>query len=171
MRQRSTCPAAILSSGSRLPLTSRTSPSRPSCISMMPPTAIQRVSFTPHIARWEIGVGAWIDGEPRDPLRLSVTLTSRGTLLACDTYTVISGEAHRRIALSDPGIDDSRNELLWSPDAPNLVDVQLDLWGERGELIDEVKPLEGAIELIAALSERGQAVVLSSTRARPASQR
>ena len=105
-------------------------------IEMMPPTAIQRVSFTPHIARWEIGVGAWIDGEPRDPLRLSVTLTSRGTLLACDTYTVISGEAHRRIALSDPGIDDSRNELLWSPDAPNLVDVQLDLWGERGELID-----------------------------------
>jgi hypothetical protein len=30
-------------------------------------------------------------------------------------------------ALSDPGIDDSRNRLLWSPDAPNLIKVQLEL--------------------------------------------
>jgi hypothetical protein len=65
-----------------------------------------------------------------------VTLASRGTLLAADTYTVVAGEVHRRIALSDPGIDDSRNELLWSPDSPNLIAVQLDLWGKRGELLD-----------------------------------
>jgi hypothetical protein len=45
---------------------------------------------------------------------------------------------HRRVALSDPGIDDSRNELLWSPHAPNLIDVQIDLWGERDELLDRV---------------------------------
>jgi hypothetical protein len=102
----------------------------------VPATAINRVSFTPHLARWEIGVGAWVDGLPREPLRLSVTLTSRGLLLASDTYTVIAGEVHRRIALSDPGIDDSRNDLLWSPDAPNLIEVELDLWGERGELLD-----------------------------------
>ena len=105
-------------------------------IEVIPPTSLARITFTPHISRWEIGVGAWIGGEPHEPLRLSVTLTSRGTLIASDTYTVIAGEVHRRIALSDPGIDDSRNELLWSPDAPNLVDVQLDLWGGRGELID-----------------------------------
>ena len=65
-----------------------------------------------------------------------MTLTSGETILAGDTYTVVSGEVHRRVALSDPGIDDSRNELLWSPHAPNLIDVQLDLWGERGELLD-----------------------------------
>jgi beta-galactosidase/beta-glucuronidase len=102
----------------------------------VPATAIDRVTFTPHLARWEIGVGVWVDGLPRDPLRLTVTLTSRGMLLASDTYTVIAGEVHRRIALSDPGIDDSRNDLLWSPDAPNLIEVELGLWGERGELLD-----------------------------------
>ena len=32
-----------------------------------------------------------------------------------DRYSVVAGEVHRRIALSDPGIDDFRNELLWSP--------------------------------------------------------
>jgi beta-galactosidase/beta-glucuronidase len=103
---------------------------------VVPATALSRVTFTPHLARWEIGVGAWVDGVPHERLRLSVTLTCGGMVLAGDTYTVISGEVHRRVALSDPGIDDSRNELLWSPHAPTLIDVQLDLWGERGELLD-----------------------------------
>jgi beta-galactosidase/beta-glucuronidase len=107
-------------------------------LEIMPCTALHRIVFTPHLTRWEIGIEAWIGGEPRDPLRVSVTLTSRDTLLASDTYTVVAGEVHRRIALSDPGIDDSRNDLLWSPDAPNLVDVQVDLWGARGELLDSV---------------------------------
>lgn len=103
---------------------------------VVPETGIERISFTPNLARWEVGVGSWISGLAREPLRFCVTLTSGGTLLASDTYTVIAGEVHRRIALSDPGIDDSRNELLWSPHAPNLIDVQLELWGERGELLD-----------------------------------
>ncbi|CAN5723452.1 hypothetical protein BH18ACI5_BH18ACI5_29520 [soil metagenome] len=90
-------------------------------LELVPTTSLQRIVFTPHLTRWEIGFEAWVGGEPRDPLRISVTLTSRDSVLASDTYTVIAGEVHRRIALSDPGIDDSRNELLWSPDAPNLV--------------------------------------------------
>ena len=38
---------------------------------------------------------------------------------------------HRRIALSDPGIDDYRNELLWSPESPTLIDAELELLNER----------------------------------------
>jgi beta-galactosidase/beta-glucuronidase len=106
-------------------------------LELVPPTRLGRTAFTPNLARWEIGVEAWIDGTRREPLRLSVTLQSRGMVLAADSYTVVAGEVHRRIALSDPGIDDSRNELLWSPDSPNLIEVQLDLWGERGELLDK----------------------------------
>ena len=105
----------------------------------VPATHIAKLAFTPNLARWEIGVEAWTAGVRREPLRLSVTLSSsKGTVLVADTYTVIAGEVHRRIALSDPGIDDSRNELLWSPDAPHLIDAQVELWGERGELIDRV---------------------------------
>jgi beta-galactosidase/beta-glucuronidase len=102
------------------------------------PTRIARLAFTPYLARWEIGVEAWTEGERRPDLRLAVKLRSGGEVLAADTYQVVSGEVHRGVALSDPGIDDSRNELLWSPHAPNLIDVQLELWGERGELIDQV---------------------------------
>ena len=105
-------------------------------LEMVPTTALQWVGYTANLARWEIGVAATVEGELPDRCRLAATLTSQGALLAADTYTVVAGEVHRRIALSDPGIDDSRNALLWSPDSPNLIDVQLDLWGERGELLD-----------------------------------
>jgi len=105
-------------------------------LEIVPATRLGRVAFTPHLARWEIGLEVRVEGLPRDLLRLSVTLKSRDTLIAADSYTVIAGDVHRRIALSDPGIDDSRNELLWSPESPHLIDVQFDLWGERGELID-----------------------------------
>jgi hypothetical protein len=107
-------------------------------LELVPPVRLGRIAFTPNLARWEIGIEAWIVGTGRGPVRLSVKLQSGNTLLASDTYTVVAGEVHRRIALSDPGIDDSRNELLWSPDAPHLIDVQFDLWGERGELLDHV---------------------------------
>jgi beta-galactosidase/beta-glucuronidase len=104
----------------------------------VPPTRIGRLAFTPNLARWEIGVQVWLEGERRSGLRLAIRLRSGTTVLAADTYQVVSGEVHRGVALSDPGIDDSRNDLLWSPNAPHLIDAQLQLWGDRGELVDEV---------------------------------
>ena len=95
--------------------------------------------MTPNLARWEVGVEVWLDGPRRPGLRLGVKLRRGETTLAADTYDVVSGEVHRGIALSDPGIDDSRNELLWSPQTPNLLDVTLELWADRGELIDRVE--------------------------------
>ena len=59
-------------------------------------------------------------------------------MLAQDSYAVIDGEADRRIVLSDPGIDDYRNELLWSPERPTLLDANLRL--RRGDVVlDEFK--------------------------------
>jgi len=95
-------------------------------IERVPATRIAHVAFTPNLARWEVGLEAWLEGERRADLRLGVKMYCGTKLLAADTYLVVSGEVHRGIALSDPGIDDSRNELLWSPDAPRLIDVQLE---------------------------------------------
>src|SRR5215207_8070050 len=89
----------------------------------VPRTRIGRLAFTPNLARWEIGIQAWLEGEYREDLRLEVILTAlvddSERHLAHDVYSVVSSEVHRRIALSDPGIDDFRNELLWSPASPN----------------------------------------------------
>jgi len=104
----------------------------------VPRTRIGRVAYTANLARWELGLEVWLEGEGRSDLRLAVRLRRGNQLLAADTYHVVNDEVHRGVALSDPGIDDSRNDLLWSPDAPHLIDVELELWGERGERIDLV---------------------------------
>ena len=80
-----------------------------------PSTWIDRIRWTPNLERWEIGFEAWLGGTRREGLKLGVKLRVGDTLLADDTYTVVAGEVHRRIALSDPGIDDYRNGLLWNP--------------------------------------------------------
>jgi beta-galactosidase/beta-glucuronidase len=105
----------------------------------VPSTWIGSLRWTPSLDRWELSFEAWMEGDPRDRLRLGVKLRANGQLLADDSYTVVAGEVHRRIALSDPGIDDFRNELLWSPEKPNLIEAQIQLWAERGELLDEVR--------------------------------
>ena len=92
----------------------------------MPPTWIGELRWTPNLKRWELGLEAWLAGAPRERLRLRVHLHVNDVLIADDTFTVIAGEVHRRIALSDPGIDDYRNELLWSPETPTIISADIE---------------------------------------------
>ncbi|RYZ81901.1 MAG: glycoside hydrolase family 2, partial [Proteobacteria bacterium] len=104
----------------------------------LPATYIDRLLWTPHLERWEIGCEAFISGKQEQNLELRVRLSVGPQTLADDRYTIVGGEVHRRIALSDPGIDDYRNELLWSPEKPTLIDAQIDLIKD-GVVIDTVK--------------------------------
>jgi beta-galactosidase/beta-glucuronidase len=104
----------------------------------VPPTWIRQIRWTPRMESWEIGLEAWLEGERRDDLRLCVRLLVGDQVLADDTYAVVASEVHRRIALSDPGIDDFRNVLLWSPSTPTLIDVELKLIDSSGNVVDQV---------------------------------
>ena len=108
-------------------------------LEVLPATYIGYVRWTPNIERWEIGFEARLDGVRREGLRLNMKMYVGTLLVADDTYAVVAGEVHRRIALSDPGIDDYRNDLLWSPATPTLIQVEMHLWGGRGELVDTAK--------------------------------
>ena len=103
----------------------------------VPATRFGKLRWTPTLDRYEVGLEALIDGEPRDDLRLRVKLTAGPLLLADDTYRVTAGELHRGIDLSDPGIEDYRNELLWSPERPTLIQAHLQLLDEPGSVLDE----------------------------------
>jgi beta-galactosidase/beta-glucuronidase len=107
-------------------------------IEKVPATWIARLRWTPNLERWEIGLELWLAGARRNGLSLRTELRSGGKLLADDSYAVLGQEVSRRIALSDPGIDDSRNELLWSPHSPTLIGARLRLVDERGETVDTV---------------------------------
>ena len=105
---------------------------------IVPPTYIDHLRWTPNLERWEIGLEASVAGEPGDRLRFHITLSFRDLVIADDVYSVTNNEVHRRIALSDPGIDDYRNELLWSPESPSLIAARIELKSAAGESLDTI---------------------------------
>lgn len=104
----------------------------------VPETRLMTVTWTPNLERWEIGLDAYVCSSAGRALRLGVKLWVDELILAHDHYTVVAGEVHRRIALSDPGIEDFRNELLWSPLSPKLIHAEMDLLDEDGRQLDSV---------------------------------
>jgi beta-galactosidase/beta-glucuronidase len=104
----------------------------------VPHTYIQKLRWTPHFDGFEIGSETFIAGDLENDLTVEVKIRHGGKMLADDHYQVIGGEAHRKIALSDPGIDDSRNELLWSPERPTLLDAEITL-RYKDEVLDRVR--------------------------------
>jgi beta-galactosidase/beta-glucuronidase len=115
-------------------------------------THIESIRWTANIERWEIALHLFVDGPDEGDLRLHVRLYTSDQVWADDTYRVLNREVHRRIGLSDPGIDDHRNELLWSPERPTLLYADLTLLkGDR--VIDEVQSY-AALRSIGAQRER-----------------
>lgn len=105
----------------------------------VPEMRIKQLIWTSNIERWEISLDAAVTAPPGAKLRLGVKLRMNDLVLAYDQYLVVAGEVHRRIALSDPGIDDFRNELLWSPATPRLIEAELELSELDGKVVDHVK--------------------------------
>lgn len=97
---------------------------------------IAKIRWTPQVENYAIGFEARVIGDSANELSVEVVLRHGERLLAQDRYRVVDGEADRLIVLSDPGIDDYRNELLWSPERPTLIDASVRLM--RGEeVVDE----------------------------------
>ena len=90
-------------------------------LEVIPEISIGYLRWTPNIELWEIGLDVRFAGPSQEGLRLGVKLWTGNTVIADDQYGLIGGELARRIVLSDPGIDDYRNELLWSPSRPTLI--------------------------------------------------
>jgi beta-galactosidase/beta-glucuronidase len=108
-------------------------------LEVVPSSWIGSLVWTSNLERWEISLEARIDGLRRDDLIFSVRLTNGETLLAEDTYAVVAGEVHRRISFSDPGIDDFRNTLLWTPATPTLLTADIKLLTATGVIVDHVR--------------------------------
>jgi beta-galactosidase/beta-glucuronidase len=104
----------------------------------VPPAWISALQWRSSLLEWDLQLSATIAGARELAASLGVRLIHGDRLLAEDTYRVIGGEVVRTIALSDPGIDDSRNELLWSPNSPTLIDAELALRDGQDRVIDRV---------------------------------
>jgi hypothetical protein len=100
-------------------------------------THIQRLRWTPIFETYEIGCEIFATGEIDEDLFVEVKIWHGEELLADDHYKLLGHEANRKIALSDPGIDDSRNELLWSPERPTLLAAEVTLY-HGSDVLDTV---------------------------------
>jgi len=90
-------------------------------------TYIQKLRWTPIFEGYEIGCEILVNGNLDEDLVAEVKILHEGNVLAYDHYQLLGHEANRKIALSDPGIDDSRNDLLWSPERPTLLEAEVTL--------------------------------------------
>ena len=126
-------------------------------LEVLPPCWIESLRWTPDLARWELALDVRIGGAFCEGLRLRVELSVGDRRLALDTYTLTGPEIARRIALSDPGIDDYRNEFLWSPESPTLIDAELELWERRERRLDAVQ----SYTALRTVGLQGERVVLN----------
>ncbi len=122
-------------------------------LEVVPETSIGYLRWTSNVQNWELGFEVRLSGLRNEGLLLAVKLWVGDAVLADDTYAVVSGEIHRRVALSDPGIDDYRNELLWSPTSPTLIKAHLQLLNLKGEVVDSVRSYT-ALRSIAVQGDR-----------------
>jgi beta-galactosidase/beta-glucuronidase len=101
-------------------------------------TYIEKIRWTPHLEGFAFTFEARIANASLSGLTLELKLLHGDRVLVHDFYGVVCDEVDRRIILSDPGIDDYRNELLWSPERPTLLDAEIRLRC-GGQVIDEVR--------------------------------
>ncbi|MDQ6627544.1 MAG: glycoside hydrolase family 2 [Pseudomonadota bacterium] len=99
-------------------------------------TYVDKIRWTPHVDSYALGFEARVAGDLAGDLAIEITLCHGSRVLARDRYQVIDREADRIIILADPGIDDFRNELLWSPERPTLLDATVRLLCD-GRIVDE----------------------------------
>jgi beta-galactosidase/beta-glucuronidase len=102
-------------------------------IEPVPRCRIERISWIPQLEHWEMGLAVEVIGHLESNMTIRARLHHGDQLLADDRYQLTHNlELVRSIAFADPGIDDHRNHLLWSPSHPTLIEAEIELWsGER----------------------------------------
>ena len=115
---------------------------QPVWLEPLPEISIDELRWTPDLARGMLGLGARLSSTPTTPLRLRVRLSLHGQVICDDTYEATRADLRREVSLDLGKLAMGRNEILWSPRFPNLVDAELTLLdGDR--VIDEVRSYVG----------------------------
>ncbi|WP_438495854.1 glycoside hydrolase family 2 protein [Paenibacillus sp. IHBB 3054] len=96
---------------------------------------LSKTRLTPDIDRNEIRIRTFLQGfKAADELKLRITVSYSGEVVAEDQYAIRNAEQHRTLGLGD--FTDHGLGRLWSPEHPNLYDIQFELL-RNGEVVDE----------------------------------
>lgn len=103
-----------------------------------PQNHLRSLRWTPDVPSWSLALDARLSRAPEGGGRLRVELTAKGRTLVDDTFSISANEVSRTIALPDGGIDSVRDELLWSPERPTLIEAAITLLDRSGNELDRV---------------------------------
>src|SRR5690606_29009616 len=87
----------------------------------LPAAHLAALDWSADWTRFAIGLDARAAAAPGADLRLRVRLSAAGRVLIDDVCRMERGRAIRAFALPDGA--DERNELVWSPEWPRLLDA------------------------------------------------
>lgn len=101
---------------------------------------LKRIKITPDTARLSALCEVFLSCDCDTVVKLTAGIEEKGVSLG--NHTVVCRHGYGKISLSFPDYDLRRNELLWSPEEPNLIDVTVQVLGEGGKA-DEVETYFG----------------------------
>jgi beta-galactosidase/beta-glucuronidase len=100
-------------------------------------TYVEQIRWTPDAARGRLSVEIKLNRAPLHPVAVQVRLSLRGQVLAEDTYRISERRLEREIQLPLARSVMHANEILWSPEFPNLIDAEVGLL-DGAHTLDEV---------------------------------
>lgn len=90
-------------------------------------TFIEEIRWTPDARQGMLQMSVRLNAAPSSPLTVRVRLFLHGDPLGDDVYRVDQQELRRGIALEIHSPNVGREDLLWSPRHPNLIDAEVTL--------------------------------------------
>ena len=94
----------------------------------VPRQHIRSVEWSSDLARFELSARVHLAERPAPGTRLRVEVTVEGSVVLAEQEVLVTDRAFTCVLrLPDPGVDDARNDLLWTPDHPRLLDTRLTL--------------------------------------------
>lgn len=115
---------------------------QPAWLEVLPPLALERLTWTPDVAAGTVRLALDLTAEPRQPVSLTVRLQAHGERLTSHTVEVTERRSTTTITIAELQHGADKQRYHWSPDSPTLVDA-------------DVRLLDGERELDAAASYLG----------------
>jgi beta-galactosidase/beta-glucuronidase len=111
---------------------------QPVWLEAVSPVHIVDVRWTPDVANLQLGVQVRLNQEPDRPLALRIHLSVNGSSLADDRYAVHGDAVARVLDLKTSDASTPRDDLIWSPSQPTLIDATI-------ELLDGEAPIDTVV--------------------------
>src|SRR3954447_19274585 len=106
-------------------------------------TYISNFTWTPDPRRGNLGMSVRLNREPDTALRLRLRLSNEGDVIADDSYLIRHQESGRDMRLEADSGGMVGRRLLWTPSQPNLIDADMILEDESGNVLDNIASYVG----------------------------